>query len=411
MANDHCEIAIVGAGPYGLGLAAHLREAKIATRVFGDPMAFWRRNMPSGMKLRSPWRASHIPDVAEAYSLDRFATEHAIPRSENLPLADFVRYGEWFARHAVPDLDPRLVKSVSHGPRGFRVTLADGDTVDAKRVVIAMGLHNQAYRPARFEGISRDFVSHSSDMVNPADYRGKHVAVVGRGQSAVESAVLLGEAGAQVDLIARGDVRWLGSDLGDQRPKSGLRWQLREMLEAPSAIGPLPYSWLVDMPDLMYSLPPGLRDFFSVKALRPAASAWLKPRAQGVRIDAGRAIVDAEPRVDGKIELRLDNGTTAFDHVVLATGYRVDIGKLGVLTPEVLRQVDLRAGYPVLSPYFESSVPGLHFVGSTAVGSFGPLPRFVAGAGFAARRVTAAAVAGALKPRAQAAGRPAMQAP
>ncbi len=410
MSNDHCEVAIVGAGPYGLGLAAHLRQARIATRVFGDPMAFWRRNMPSGMKLRSPWRASHIPDPSEDYSLDRFATEHAIPRSENLPLADFVRYGEWFARHAVPDLDPRLVKSVGHGPRGFTVTLADGDSVDARRVVIAMGLHNQAFKPAQFDGIGRDFVSHSSDMVNPADYRGKHVAVVGRGQSAVESAVLLSEAGAQVDLIARGDVRWLGSDLGDDRPKAGLKWHLREMLEAPSAIGPLPYSWLVDMPDLMYGLPPGLRDFLGLKALRPAASAWLKPRARGVRVNAGRSILDVAPG-DSKITLRLDNGTAAFDHVVLATGYRVDIDKLGVLTPAVLRQVDMRAGYPVLSPHFESSLAGLHFVGSTAVGSFGPLPRFVAGAGFAARRVTAAAAASAMKPRTQGAGRPAMQAP
>lgn len=407
MVTDSCEVAIIGAGPYGLAAAAHLQAAKVPTRVFGDAMAFWRRNMPSGMKLRSPWRASHIADPERAHSLDAFAAENGIEHVENLALADFVRYGEWFQRRAVPDLDPRMVTSVSPGPRGFCLKLNDGCTVEAGRVAVAMGLANQAYTPKEFAALPGALVSHSSQVLDPADFRGRRVAVIGRGQSACESAVLLNEAGAEVDLICRGDVRWLGAEASRSR-HSDLVWSLRQMLHAPSAIGPFPYSWAVDMPGVLYRLPPRLRDRLAAISLRAAASGWLKQRAAGVPINAGRTIHAA--RISGnRIELALDNASAAFDHVILATGYRVDIGKLGVLAPQLRAQIKLRDNYPILSPGFETSVPGLHFLGSPAVGSFGPLLRFVAGSGFAARRLTRTAVADARRPWRQRAMRPAMQ--
>jgi len=408
MISDSCEVAIIGAGPYGLAAAAHLQAAKVATRVFGDTMAFWRRNMPSGMKLRSPWRASHIADPDRAHTLDIFADTHGIEQTENLSLADFVRYGEWFQRRAVPDLDPRMVVSVAPGPRGFRLTLDDECIVEATRVVVATGLTNQAYRPAEFEGLSPTLVSHSSEVVKPADFSGRHVAVIGRGQSACESAVLLQEAGAEADLVCRGEVRWLGAEAVRPRRNGDVLWSLRRALHAPSAIGPFPYNWLADMPSALYRLPPETRQRLSAQCLRAAASGWLKGRAGGVRINAGRTVLAARAQGE-RVVLHLDDGAAAFDHVILATGYRVDISKLGVLTPELLVQVKLRDGYPILSPRFESSISGLHFVGSSAVGSFGPLPRFVAGSGYAARRVTEAALASARKPLQRKFARPVMQ--
>ncbi len=408
MPHDSCDVAIIGAGPYGLAAGAHLKASGTETRVFGDAMAFWRRNMPNGMKLRSPWRASTIADPDHAHTLDIFAQTHGIGRTENLPLADFVRYGEWFQRKAVPNLDKRMVASAAPGAKGFRLVLDDGDTIDATRVVVAMGLTNQEFRPPQFAGLPAHLVSHSSSVVNPNDFRGSRVAVIGRGQSACESAVLMNEAGAEVELICRGEIRWIGHEAAADHGGNDVLWQTHSILTAPSAIGPFPFNWLVDAPGLLHRLPPELRRRISARCLRAAASAWLRSRAGGIRINPNRTVIGAHP--DGnRIALRLDNGVSAFDHVVLATGYQTDIGKLGILAPELLRQVTLSAGYPVLSQGFESSVPGLHFVGSPAVGSFGPLPRFVAGAGYAARCVTRAAHARRTKSVMRGVARPAMQ--
>jgi len=120
---------------------------------------------------------------------------------------------------------------------------------------------------------------------------------------------------------------------------------------------------------------------------------WLQPRLKHVPVNQGRQILSA--RRDGdRIAMTLDNGTQSFDHVLLATGYRIDVDKMNILAPRLREKIARHRGLPVLSGGFESSVRGLHFVGASAVASFGPLARFIAGAGFAARRVTGAALRG-----------------
>jgi cation diffusion facilitator CzcD-associated flavoprotein CzcO len=308
----------------------------------------------------------------------------------------------------LPDLDTRMVKSIAPATKGFRLVLAAGDTVDAKRVVIATGLTNQAYRPAPFEGLSPALVSHASEVTSPQDFRGRHVAVVGRGQSACESAVLLHEAGAEVDLICRGDVHWIGSEAPGATRGDDLPWSVRKIMAGPSAVGPFPFNWLVDTPGLLRRLPPEWRNWVSARSLRPAATAWLRSRAEGMRIRAGRTILGASDQA-GRIALQLDNGVSAYDHAFLGTGYRVDLAKLAIIAPELLRRVRHDGGFPVLSAGFETSVPGLHVVGSPAVGSFGPLPRFVAGCGYAARSLTRAALADATASFGRRLPRPVMQ--
>lgn len=399
MSREHCEVAVIGAGPYGLAVGAHLKAAGVETHLLGDVMAFWRRNMPNGMKLRSPWRASTIADPDRNHTLDVFAQAHGIARTENLPLADFVRYGEWFQRRAVPGVDRRMVKSVACAGKGFALALDDGDTLAAERVVVAMGLTNQEFRPAQFASLPENLVSHSSAVVDPKVFSGRRVAVVGRGQSACELAVLLSEAGADVDLICRGPVRWIGRE--GETAQTQAKWLAHAVLTAPSAIGPFPFNWLADAPSALHKLPAALRDRISLRCLRPAASAWLRVRAGGVRVNPDRCVIGAHAQGE-RVMLHVENDVINFDHVVLATGYRTDISKLNVLSPDLLGAVATQAGYPVLSAGFETSVPGLHFVGSPAVGSFGPLPRFVAGAGFAARSVTRAVMA----QRTRAAARP-----
>lgn len=385
---SRCDVAVIGAGPYGLAAAAHLKATGLATRAFGHTMGFWRRNMPRGMKLR---HATGISDPAGQFSLEAFAHKHEAASHRPLAIEDFVAYGDWFQRHAVPDLDRRKVLRVAPCLKGFQLRLEDGETVEAGRVVIAMGLKHQDFRPAQFAGLPARLVSHSCEHADFDAFRGRRVAVIGRGQSACESAVLLQEAGGQAELLTRGPIHWIGAETTGGA--KSLVWRLHDMLTPAFSVGPFPLNWLVDAPTLMHGLPGGLRDRIGTRCLRAAATAWLRPRWGEVHVTAGRSVRDAQAMGE-KISLRLDDGATlTVDHIVLATGYRVDIAKYGILAPELLDRIGCVEGYPVLSAGFESSMPGLHFLGSSAVASFGPLMRFVAGTGYAAQALAHAVVA------------------
>jgi cation diffusion facilitator CzcD-associated flavoprotein CzcO len=384
---DDCEVAVIGAGPYGLAVAAHLRAADVSTRVFGRTLSFWRENMPKGMRLRSPWIATHIADPDNKFSLDAFARRVALARCEQLPLEQFVQYGEWFQSQAVPDLESRRVKRVESLGPGFRLRLEDDHTVHARRVVVAMGLAHQEWRPPPFEGIDGSLVSHSCEHAALDKWSGKRVAVIGRGQSACESAALLRRAGAEVDLLCRGEVHWIGADPAQPVRERDWLWWLRELLQAPSAVGPFPWSWLNELPGWEHRLPASLRARIGARSLRAAATRWIMPGFDGVQVLAGRAIRSVKNE-GARVAIELDDATRHYDHVLLGTGYRIDIAKLGILSAELIGNIARSGGSPVLSAGFESNVPGLHFAGASAVASFGPLMRFIAGAGYAARSIT-----------------------
>jgi hypothetical protein len=217
------------------------------------------------------------------------------------------------------------------------------------------------------------------------------VAVIGRGQSACESAVLLSENGAEVELITRGPVHWIGSELPGTG--GGLFWKLHNALTPPSPVGPFPLNWLNEKAGLTRFIARPLRKKIAIRSLRPAASAWLQPRARGVRMTLGKIVVSVRAS-ESQLILRLDDGSeSTVDHVVLATGYKLDISKPGLLSPELLGKVQRVDGCPVLRPNFESSAAGLHFVGCSAIPSHGPLMRFIWGAGHAARSVTRSVLA------------------
>lgn len=385
-ADTTADVAVVGAGPYGLGVAAHLRRIRgLDVRVFGKPMSFWEA-MPKGMLLRSAWDACYIGFPDGDLTLDQFKRVSGREFGRPVPLEDFIEYGHWFQQQVVPDVDRRLVSTVDTRPDGFTVTLSDGETVRATRVVVAAGIGPFAARPALFAGLPPALVTHSSEHADFEALSGRAVVVVGGGQSALESAALLREAGAAVEVVARkAQLVWLRG--GTIHRRLG---RFKVLVYAQTDVGPLGLSRVVAVPNAFRRLPRRLQDRIAYRSIRPAGARWLVDRLGDVPVSTGLNVTSAEARGDSVL-LGFDDGSTRLaDHVILGTGYRPDVAGYDFLSPELLDRIRCIGGYPVLRRGLESTVPGLHFVGALAAWSFGPINRFVSGSWFAAAQVARA---------------------
>src|SRR5437016_61115 len=167
-----CEVAIVGAGPYGIAAGAFLKNLGIETQVFGKPMEFWAEKMPAGMLLRSPRIASNIADPLNERTLDAFEAHRGISSKAPLPLETFVEYGRWFQQQVLPHLDSREVAKVEFLANRFRLTLVDGSSFFSKRVVIAAGIASFQRIPTEFRPLSRQHVTHCYSGFDVRAYRG-----------------------------------------------------------------------------------------------------------------------------------------------------------------------------------------------------------------------------------------------
>src|SRR6202044_1910566 len=206
-----CDVAIIGAGPYGLSAGAHLKAKGIAACVFGEPMEFWANKMPEGMLLRSPRVASNLSDPDRAFTLEAYEAASKKEPCAPLPLDTFVEYGKWFRHQLGSDVDQRTVQRVDRDQPGFRLTLQDGTGVRSTAVVIAAGVGPFRKKPTVFQKLSPQQAIHCYEGREVRKFAGKRVAVIGAGQSALESAALLHEAGAQVEVIARqAEFKWIG---------------------------------------------------------------------------------------------------------------------------------------------------------------------------------------------------------
>jgi thioredoxin reductase len=381
-------VAILGAGPYGLATANYLRSAGIETRVFGEPMHSWLTHMPAGMLLRSRHRSSHIAAPDRALSIYDWAAETGASPAEPLPLEDFYAYGRWYQERAVPDVENRRVEEISMEPEGFALSFAQGETLSAKRVVVAAGIAPFAYMPETFRELPDRLVSHSAHHSDLGVFSGLGVMVLGAGQSALESAALLHEAGAKPTIVARTPrLRWLPPHV---QPELGAR--LHDAMLPPTDVGGTVTGWLAATPGGCRRLPADTRAWVLARCTAPIGADWLRSRLEDVPAELGRTLA-AVAAADGRIAVTLDDGRRLdFDHVLLCTGYKVDIHRYGFLSPDLVARLELDDGSPRLGPGLESSLPGLHFAGAPAAASFGPIMRFVVGTWYAApaiaRRIT-----------------------
>ncbi|MFE4413879.1 NAD(P)-binding domain-containing protein [Streptomyces sp. NPDC056821] len=379
-------VVVIGAGPYGLSTAAHLKARGLHVRVFGSPMASWAENMPAGMLLKSPPSASVLSAPKAGFKLDDYCRRTGDTRltgHDPVPVEMFVRYGRWFAEQLVPEVEDTRVLGVDRQHDGFHLKLASGEELRAQAVAVASGMDGFAYVPEPLAALVPDgLVSHSSQHADLTKFAGQDVVVVGAGQSAQESAALLREAGARVQLLARTHRLVFGA-----APTPPPHWQ-------PDT--PLGRSWglyaVVHQAAAFRFLPAQTRLRLVKRVLGPFGSWWLRPRLDGVvPVRLGQRITGAWQHGDGiRLATRDAHGrtdTVETGHVLAATGYQVRLDALDFIASEVRSELARTGGFPALDAGFQSSVPGLYFTGIKAAATFGPLMRFTCGTEFAAPRL------------------------
>jgi thioredoxin reductase len=385
------DTVIIGAGPYGLSIAAHLAKSNLTFRIFGSPMRSWLSHMPKGMLLKSEGFASSLDDPDSCFTLRHYCEEKNLPFDDvgtPVPLDVFSAYGLEFQKRLVPTLEQTDITSVSRTSEGFELETADGQTVHARTVIVATGITNFSYLPPFLADLPGSHVSHSSQHHDLSCFRGKAVVVLGAGASAVDIAAILHEEGSQVQLVARRQAIAFHTKTKEPRP-------LLQRLRVPrSGLG---IGWrsrlCTDAPLLFHLMPQEFR-LRTVRTLLGPAPGWfirdkvvgkfplhLGCKIQSVSVEDGKAHLKIVEKDGSHLELMAD-------HVISATGYRVSIARMGFLDEPLRRLLKKVEDTPVLSSHFETSVPGLYMVGLASANSFGPLTRFAYGAKFTAKRIS-----------------------
>ena len=386
------DVAIIGAGPYGLSIAAHLAARGVPFRIFGKPMDTWLEHMPQGMHLKSEGFASCIYDPGHTFDLSAYCQEKGIPYAKignPVPLSVFCSYGLEFQRRFVPQLENNLVTSVQRHPEGFKIGLDSGEFAVAKRVVMAVGLTHYEYVPPAFSGLPESLLTHSSRHSDVNSFKGKTVAIIGAGASALDLAALMHQAGSHVHVVAR------KPEIRFHTPPDNLEPSLLDRLRNPiTGIGPGWKLFLCTNAPLVFRRMPEKFRLDKVRRILGPAPCWFTKEQVVGRVDL---IVDTTVESVGVqddravINLHASSGakrTLTVDHVIAATGYRVDLRRLKFLDASILSAVRVVENTPVLSSNFESTVSGLYFVGASAANTFGPLLRFAFGAKFTAKRIS-----------------------
>ena len=334
------ETFVIGAGPYGISLATHLRARQVPFEIVGEPMQSWRKHMPPGMVLKSEPFASSLWDPDRVFSLEKFcelrgASYDAI--GTPVPLYKFLSYADWFQQQTKLDIRNRTLVRLVRTAAGFDLTFADGERTAARRVVLATGYLPYRWVPPVLRDLPAELASHSADHCDLGRFAGRDVTIVGSGQSGLETAALLHEQGTTTRVLARASqIYWNGAPKPDRSFLSQARWP-------DSGIGIGWRAWTyAERPAIFHRLPAQLRTRIVATNWGPAGSWWLKQRlVDKVPLLAGHEIVAAQER-NGRLRLTVrgaaDTQTFDTDHVIAATGYKVDLDRLPFLDQALTRR-------------------------------------------------------------------------
>jgi hypothetical protein len=377
---------IIGAGPYGLSVAANLLQRYIPFRIFGRTMSMWSQHMPKGMLVKSDGFATNFGDLP--LTLERFCQETNRPyahRGYRVPVEDVIAYGRAIQERYVGAVDDRRVISVTRSYGGFLVHLNDGEEVYAERVIVATGLKGFERLP-EIRGLRPGyaFLTHSSEHSDLAAFAGRNIVVIGGGQSAVETAALLHEQGAaQVTVLSRSPLVWFA-------PEKDYVPNLWTKIRHPSfGMGGWKTILWSEMPQVFHRLPRTFRIAKAYSTFGPAGSGWMRHRVlnmPGIDLQVGYI-----RQIDGNnLQVKfIDDGvvrerTIVADHIIAATGFKYDLRKIRFLA-SLLPNIRWTAeGIPWLNGRYETTVPGLHVVGILSAVAWGPSMRFIYGTNFVA---------------------------
>jgi thioredoxin reductase len=387
---DMHSIVIVGSGPYGLSLAAQLNPLGIDYRIFGPCMDTWERHMPPNMQLKSEGFASNLYAPGDGYTFREFCRERDLPYKDvGTPVhrQTFADYGHEFQRRLVPHLEQTMISRLSQIAGGFELETADGQTLRARKVVLAVGITHFAYLPPILRGFSSQAVSHSYDHGDLSKFRGKRVLVIGAGASAVDISIDLKKAGASPELMARTSAILFHSPTVEPRP-----WKER-LLMPRSTVG---LGWrsklAVDLPLIFHALPEKLRHRAVARHLGPAPGWFSRADFEGcIPAHLGCQLEQvSETASQIRVGYRDSSGAAReieVDHIIAATGYRPVLRALPFLDEALAAKIKTADETPDLDRNFSSTVPGLYMVGLASANNFGPLCRFACGAEFTTRRL------------------------
>jgi lysine/ornithine N-monooxygenase len=361
--NLETETLIIGAGPFGLALSAYARAHAIEHTVVGRPMDFWKQHMPKAMLLRS--RCDWHLDPLDEHTIERYLeTQDRRPADvEPLSLEFYLDYCDWFTKQKeIEIVDARVdcLDYVENGEPSFVATLSNGETITADRVVVAVGFGYFANSPDHLRSLLPEGTfSHTSELSDFSRLEGKRVLIVGGRQSAFEWAALMHEAGAKaIQLCYRhptpsfeeSDWAWVAGAVHNIATKPG---------------------WFRNLSQTE-------RDQINRRQWsegRLKLEPWLAPRITNDKttLFPESEIVACDELTDGTLGVTLSNGRALnVDHVILATGYKVDVTRIPFLSKgNVFARLHTLNGFPTLDDHLESSIPGLFFTSMCATQDFG----------------------------------------
>jgi cation diffusion facilitator CzcD-associated flavoprotein CzcO len=368
------QLLIIGAGPYGLAIAAYAQRLGIDFTVLGNPMEFWRHRMPKGVLLRS-WSIGHL-DSLEINTLQRYLEFKGFKpaRVFPLPVNLFVEYADWFLAKAGIKTLPTYIRQLEHRGGHFEAFCENGETLTAQNVVAAPGLDFFRHLPADLAGkLPPGRYTHSCEIVNFDPLAGRRCLVIGGRQSAFEWTALMVEAGvAQVHVAFRHETPQFAPS----------RWDWVDPLAQQTLAV---RGWFRHLPNTERE---ALERRFWEEG-RMKLEPWLAPRIckENVRLWPHSRVESCKVLADGTLSVRLSGGAHVdVDHIILAIGYRVDVKQVPYFSKTtILPWLKTIAGYPSLDENFQTSFPGLYVTGLAATRDFGSLFEFVRGSPYSAK--------------------------
>jgi thioredoxin reductase len=353
------DIIIIGAGPYGISIAAHAAARHLSYKLLGYPMDFWKNQMPQNMFIRTPPDLVSFSDPKGEFTIQRYSLESNTKLESPMPRTVFVQYASWFAEKAGVEFTPEWVESLSYNGNCYSLTTESGQQLTAKNVVIATGIKDFQYIPKMFNELSSKWVSHTLGYTSFKQFREKNIIVVGSGQSAWEAAALLHEAKANVQLVFRNKAPVYGGN------------RVEEVV-------------LKKIGNIFFKLPRLFKKkIWHIASVTVPIAHFLRSYVEGKVSQVSNVSVVQSFVDDDRIQLKLSNGSMMnADHVIVASGFKINLERLPFLEKDlkskIIREEDY-AEFPKLNRYFESNCKGLYFAGPLSSHSHGPTFRFILG--------------------------------